>query len=812
MHNLKMSMQPHLAKRRSFLFRWQILAAVLLALGALLAYNLYLDHVHVDTVEREVLSAQARVVDENMASQLDSINRALAGIRNELPRWEELKDGKEQATHRLKALSEAMTGVRTMMVLDARGIVTISNREQLTGRDFSQREYFQMPLHDPDPETLFVSPPFRTVLGVFAITVSRAIIAPDGQFAGIVCATLDPEEFEVLINSVRYAPEVWSALVHGDGRLFMMMPERKGVAGLDLSKPGTFFTRHRDSGRLANTMSGIVYATGDERMISLRTIQPPALRMNKPMVVAVARDMGAIFASWRRDAYLQGGLYVSLALVCVLGLFFYQRRQRDYDLLVVSREAEQLKAAERLKLATETAGVGVWEYDLVSRALVWDDSMFTIYGMEPAMFTPIYEAWRNCVLPEDVAQAEAASQAAVEQGQPFDNIFRIRRGDGQIRSIRAIARVYRDEDGQPVRMVGTNEDITERKLAEDALRASQASLKALLDNTPYLMWLKDTGSRFVAVNKAFVRSAGKTSAAEIIGKTDFDLWPKELAERYRAEDVEVMTTLQQKLMEEQEIHLGQRCWMETFKTPILNQDGKLLGTAGFAQDISERRERELQRLADAVAYRDTLVREVHHRIKNNLQSVAGLLRLELGKYLEMNPRLETAICQVYAIAAVHGLQSAGPEEGILLSDTVREICHGVQEQFQRPVVFQVEDDRPGFVPVQIDKEEAVAVALVLNELILNAVKHTPQGSVDPVVELWTDGRRARVSIHNSLAGEEDFDFDSGRGVNTGLRLVRSLLPKQGAELRYEKVGENFMVTRLVLTAPVIETVHQGNSE
>ncbi|MFA7316805.1 MAG: PAS domain-containing protein, partial [Sulfuricella sp.] len=662
MNNLKMSMQPPLTKRRSFLFRWRILAAGLLALGALLAYNLYLDHVHVDTVEREVLSAQARVVDENMASQLDSINRALAGIRNELPRWERLKDGREQATHRLKALSEAMTGVRTMLVLDARGIVTISNREQLIGRDFNQREYFQMPLRDPDPETLYVSPPFRTVLGVFAITVSRAIIGLDGRFAGIVCATLDPEEFEVLINSVRYAPEVWSALAHGDGMLFMMTPERKGVPGLDLAKPGTFFTRHRDSGRQANTMSGIVYATGDERMISLRTIQPPALRMNKPMVVAVARDMDAIFASWRRDAYLQGGLYVSLVLVCVIGLFFYQRRQRDYDLLAASQEEAQRKAAERLKLATEAAGVGVWEYDLASGELVWDDSMFAIYGMDPALFTHVYEAWRNSVLPEDIELAEAVTREAVEQGQPFDSCFRIRRGDGQIRSIRSIARVHHDESGRAVRMVGTNEDITDRKQAEDALRASQASLKALLDNTPYLMWLKDTGSRFVAVNKAFVLSSGKASAAEIIGKTDFDLWPEELAERYRAEDVEVMTTLQQKLVEEQEIHLGQPCWMETFKTPILNQDGQLLGTAGFAQDTSERRERERQRLADAVAHRDTLVREVHHRIKNNLQSVAGLLRLELGKYLEMNPRLETAICQVYAIAAVHGLQSAGPEE------------------------------------------------------------------------------------------------------------------------------------------------------
>lgn len=803
-----MAIQQFLTKERSFLVQWQILGFALLALGGVIAYNLYREHGRIGMVERGQLSTQAKVVEQNMERQLDAINQALAGIRGDLPRWERLEDGKERAASRLTALSEAMTGVRTLLVMNAEGVVTLSNREQVIGRDFSYRDYFQAPLRNPDPETLYISPPFKTMLGVFAMNVSRAIIAPDGRFAGIVSATLNPEEFAVLMNSVLYAPDMWSALAHGDGRQFMMMPEREGMAGMDLARPGTFFTRHRESGRTANTLTGMVYATGEERMIALRTIQPPALRMDKPMVVAVARDLLTVFAPWRRDAYSQSALYGSLVLASVFGLFWYQRRQREYEQILASQEAEQQKSAERLKLATEAAGVGVWEYDLVSESLIWDASMFAIYGVLPKDFSSTYEAWRSALLPEDAGQAEAALWTAIEQGVPFNTSFRICRGDGQVRDIRAMALVHYDESGRPVRMVGTNEDITERKQAEDALRASKASLRALLDNTPYLMWLKDTDSRFIAVNKAFVLSSGKADAAEIIGRTDFDLWPRELATRYRAEDVEVMTSLNQKLIEEQEIHHGQRCWMEVFKTPILNQDGQLLGTAGFAQDISERRERERQRLADAVAHRDTLVREVHHRIKNNLQSVAGLLRLELGKYLEMNPRLEKAIGQVHAIAAVHGLQSASPEETTLLSDTVREICHALQEQFQRPVVFRIENEPSDFVPVQIDKEEAVAIALVLNELILNAVKHTPEGGIDPVVALRSDGHHAQVSICNSLAGSEggDFDFASDRGINTGLRLVRSLLPKQGAELSYAKDGEKRLVTRLLLAAPVVEPV------
>lgn len=806
-----MNVQQRLARKRFYWFQWQILGFALLALGGVIAYNLYHDHARIDMTERALLSAQAKVVDENMARQLDSINRALAGIRSDLPRWAKLHDGREHAVHRLIALSDAMTGVRTLLILDARGIVTASNREQFIGHDFSYRDYFQTPLRNPDPDVLYISPPFKSLLGDFAMNVSRALTTPDGKFSGVVTATLDPEEFEVLISSVRYAPDMWSFLAHGDGRLFMMRPERENVPGKDLAQPGTFFTRHKDSGKPANTMSGVAYVTGEERMISLRTIQPPALRMDKPMVVAIARDLDAIFATWRQDAYWYVGLYASMVALCVLGLLFYQRRQRDYDLLVASQEAEQRQAAERLKLATETAGVGVWEYDLVSKSLIWDDSMFTIYGVSPHEFSSTYEAWRSALLSEDVEQAEALLGVAIEHEQPFDICFRIRRKDGQVRSIRAIAQVHFDESGQPVRLIGTNEDITARKQAEDALLASKASLNALLDNTPYLMWLKDTDSRFVAVNKAFIHSAGKTSAAEIIGKSDFDLWPQALAERYRAEDVEVMRTLSQKLIEAPELHLGQHCWMEVFKTPILNQDGKLLGTAGFAQDISERREREQQRLADAVAYRDTLVREVHHRIKNNLQSVAGLLRLELGQYLEMNPRLEKAIGQVHAIATVHGLQSAGPEETILLSETVSEICHAVQEQFQRPVVFRMQDD-PSVVPLQINKEEAVALALVLNELILNAVKHTPEGGADPQVKLQANGCRAQIFIRNSLSEKAGFDFNSGKGVNTGLHLVRSLLPTQGAELSYEKDGEKFMVTRLVLTEPVVEPVSRRIAE
>ena len=225
------------------------------------------------------------------------------------------------------------------------------------------------------------------------------------------------------------------------------------------------------------------------------------------------------------------------------------------------------------------------------------------------------------------------------------------------------------------------------------------------------------------------------------------------------------------------------------------------------RDITARKQSEAQRLADARQQRDTLVREVHHRIKNNLQSVAGLLQRELGRFPDLTPSLQTAISQVHAIALVHGLQSDDPHETIRLCDSVRNICKTVAELSMRPVHFQIEDEQTSFLAVKIACDEAVSVALVLNELILNAVKHSPPEGFAPTVSLTADGSSAHIVIRNAVISKPRFDINMGRGLGTGLRLVHSLLPDQGAQLHHELDEAGFMLTSLKLTPPVIGSIH-----
>ncbi|MBF0121795.1 MAG: EAL domain-containing protein [Candidatus Omnitrophica bacterium] len=132
-------------------------------------------------------------------------------------------------------------------------------------------------------------------------------------------------------------------------------------------------------------------------------------------------------------------------------------------------------------------------------------------------------------------------------------------------------------------------DISEARKAEEALKTREAYLSAIFDNFPHIAWLKDPQGRFLAVNETFARSCNKPNASALNGLTDFDIWPKELAERYVADDLDVIATRRKKFVEEPVLDHGSIKWFETYKTPILDGNGNILGTTGFGRDITDRK-------------------------------------------------------------------------------------------------------------------------------------------------------------------------------------------------------------------------------
>lgn len=213
-----------------------------------------------------------------------------------------------------------------------------------------------------------------------------------------------------------------------------------------------------------------------------------------PLVVDVSRDLPALYSEWHRESFIVFGMFGALAFSLTLGLYLCQRQQHAFHQLAIRYNAKLLHNADRLKLATEAAGFGVWDYDLESGRLTWDDSMFSIFGQDQANFSSTYDDWRNTVLPEDLAGAEAALQATILCGELFNTSFRIRRGDGEVRIIRGVGRVHCNETGRPVRVIGINEDITERQQEAEELRKAKES--AVAANTAKSRFLATVGHEF----------------------------------------------------------------------------------------------------------------------------------------------------------------------------------------------------------------------------------------------------------------------------------------------------------------------------
>lgn len=352
---------PYFALQSKSWIEWITLFVSLLLLGAYIAWSLATERNAVEARERDRLSTQARVIDVHVTQQLAAIHRVLINMRHELPYWQAQPSGMSSANQRLTAFSDALIGVRTLGLFDANGTLIASNQQSLLHQNFRKRDYFEKARQHLDPNTLYVSAPFIAASSKWVIMLSMSIITEEGHFGGLVAAELDADRFHSTLDSVNYAKDMWSAIAHGGGVQFMMVPPHPGQAGKNLAQPGSFFTRHKESGKKENILSGLVYSTGEYRLMALRTIQPPQLLMDKPLVVAVGRDLKTIFLRWDSEAEFVIVLFLLLAISASYGLYRLQRAQRS---------AERNAAAAAIAIKKKNSELEVLNDQLRSLALV----------------------------------------------------------------------------------------------------------------------------------------------------------------------------------------------------------------------------------------------------------------------------------------------------------------------------------------------------------------------------------------------------------------------------------------------------------
>ena len=465
--------------------------------------------------------------------------------------------------------------------------------------------------------------------------------------------------------------------------------------------------------------------------------------------------------------------------------------------LTARRQAEGAlrKSEARLREAQEIAGLGNWEVDLKSSKVEWSGETYRILGVSPNQEPLGINEFKQRVHPEDRGRLFALAERTIQTGIRPEIEYRLMRNPGEVRVIQSRAQRHVDDQGRPVRLSGTVIDITEQRQMDDALRASEARFHAFMEKSPCLAFIKDRDGRMQYMNR-LCRSMWGFGEVDWIGRPDSELWSPELAAGFRKLDLRVFDTdASDFTIEEVPLPDGRSCWLMSHKFPIELPDGQRL-VAGVSIDITPQKEAEMRAL-EALAEREVLLKEVHHRVKNNLQVICSLLALQTETIRDPQTRaaLRDSQDRVQSMALIHELLYSSESLGeIDISDYVRRLVGELIASYELGSSrIQLRVD---IKSVRLGVDRAIPCGLIVSELISNSLKYAFPDQRSGEIRVAMDERadhQLRLTVEDDGVGlPPEFSIDETRSL--GLRIVRILTRQLDGSLEIQaRGGSSFQV-------------------
>lgn len=391
-----------------------------------------------------------------------------------------------------------------------------------------------------------------------------------------------------------------------------------------------------------------------------------------------------------------------------------QNQQLDAYVQQLEAQEQQLRAEvdkrqevqERLRLAAESADIGLWEWRLEEDKPTWTKRVKELYGFDPEEVEDWYEEFSKRINESNRERVNKEIEKALKAGDPYHQIYSYEHPERGEIWIEARGQVFTDENGEPVRMLGSVLDVTEQKELERDLRKANRELDA-------------QNQQLDAYNQQLAAANQQLKATE---------------QQLRAE-------------------------------------------------IDERREAE-EKLKRALSEKETLLQEVHHRVKNNLQVISSLLNLQ--KYEiediaspEVIEAFESSRRRVLSMSEVHNqiyqtkhLASVEPQSYV--KNLTGAIVKSLEISRSPELEYEIDPD------LELDVDDAIHCGLILNELISNALEHAsedPEEKLKISIEMFRDNDEYCFRVADTGCGL-DPDFEISDSASLGLRLVHSLAEVQ----------------------------------
>ena len=518
----------------------------------------------------------------------------------------------------------------------------------------------------------------------------------------------------------------------------------------------------------------------------------------------------------------------------------------------------------KLSLAVEQSPESILITDLDGRIEYVNDSFQSVSGYSRAEVIGANPRLLNSGLTP--TETFESLWATLKRGEVWQGELVNRRKSGEIYHEHASISPIRQSDGRITHYVAVKQDITEQKrlaaeleqhrhhLAElverrtHELHQKTHQLQALIDNLPQLAWMKDRDGRFLAVNRFFA-AAHRREPDEMIGCTALDLWPPETIADQLADDLDVIRTGRRKTREERLPHQPHALF-ETYKAPILDVDGAILGTVGFSRDITPQREMEaeLARRAEdaemAARAKSAFLANMSHEIRTPMNAILGLTHLmqrdaigalnrdRLGKIENAARHLLAVINDILDLSKIEAGKLQLESTDFSLDELLEQVRSLIQDEArQKGLTVDLETEGERFWL----RGDLTRLRQALLNYAGNAVKFTERGRIvlrARIVEAETSSRVVRFEVEDTGIGIpadqqselfkafEQADSSTTRrfgGTGLGLSITRQLARIMGgsAGLMSEPgVGSTFWFTaRLALGEPkMVGAFHPSEAE
>jgi PAS domain S-box-containing protein len=495
--------------------------------------------------------------------------------------------------------------------------------------------------------------------------------------------------------------------------------------------------------------------------------------------------------------------------------------------LVKERTTELEKAYNSLKEsennlteAQKIAHIGNWDWNIVTGEVFWSDELYRIFGRSHKESGATYHEFLNFVHSDYQERVDNAVKKGFT-GEPIEGDIKITLANGEERLVYIRAEIIFDEKNNPIRIKGIVQDITERKKAEEGLRESEEKYRSIVETANEGIVIIDDEFRATYVNKKLLDMVGY-SLEECINKPIWD---------FISEDCRSIVKLNQEkrrqgISESYEFKLicknGSPLWVLSNAKSLFDKNGEFIGSLSMLTDITKRKEVE-KALANFEIARE---KEIHHRIKNNLQVVSSLLDLQAYKFKgrddikdsEMIEAFTESQIRVRSIALIHEeLYKGSGFETLNFSEYVERLVSNLLS------AYKLGDTEIGFTKdleenLILDMDTAIPLGTIINELVSNSFKHAfpgrDKGEIRIKLHREENGDFLKISEGSKSEDHKSINFilsvsDNGVGIpenfdiekldSLGLYLVTSLVEQLDGDLEIKRNNGTEFIIRFVVT-------------